>query len=206
MSDFKTYSSDEINQAKTDERLLEEIIENFSPYIRKLSRKYSKINRLNDYDDLINVGYFAVYYAVNNYKSELGYAFSTYCMENIKLRILNSARNRSKKDKQDFKTKSLNVLVGAENGREDYLENLIESHYPTQDKLYEENETNNLLWQKAKEVLTDKQFSTLWEHFKNNKTYREISEEENVSYQCIGKRVDSSCNQLRKVLDINDFI
>ena len=124
MSDFKTYSSDEINQARTDERLLEEIIENFSPYIRKLSRKYSKINRLNDYDDLINVGYFSVYYAVNNYKSELGYAFSTYCMENIKLRILNSARNRSKKDKQDFKTKSLNVLVGAENGREDYLENL----------------------------------------------------------------------------------
>lgn len=206
MSDFKTYSSCEINQARTDERLLEEIIENFSPYIRKISRKYSKINRLNDYDDLINVGYFAVYYAVNNYKSDLGFAFSTYCMENIKLRILNTARNRSKKDKQDLKTKSLNVLVGTENGREDYLENLIESRYPTQDKLYEENETNTLLWHKAKETLTDKQFSTLWEYFKNNKTYREISEEEKVSYQCIAKRVDSSCSQLRKVLNINDFI
>lgn len=204
MKDFRVFTNDEVANAKTDERILEEIIENYLPIINKVSRKYSKMNRLNDFDDLQNAGRCGVYYAVQHFDSNVDCSFGTYCISNIKWRILHDVRT-NKKSKADATVKSLNVLVGSENGREDYLENLIESPYKRQDELVFESETSRMLWGKAKEVLTEKQFTALYKYFKEEKTHREIAKEENVSYQCIAKRIDSACVALQKVLNINDF-
>ena len=67
MKDFRVFTNEEVANAKTDERILEEIIENYLPIINKLSRKYSKMNRLNDFDDLQNAGRCGVYSAVQHF-------------------------------------------------------------------------------------------------------------------------------------------
>lgn len=200
--EFKEYTHDEILLARTNSGLMTEIIESFKYAIEKYVNKCKSYTRISLEDDLINIGRFAVYYAVMNFDTSCGVQFKTYCFTQIKGRIYNEVRCGSVAQKEEKNTVSLNKKQDVYSEYE--LETLIESYYKDSDILFDELELKLMLWNDLKNILTPKQFIVM-QLFYQDYNKREIAEKLGVTRADVEQKVKAAHLKLSKTLDRNKY-
>jgi RNA polymerase sigma factor (sigma-70 family) len=116
-----------------DKQALESLIQKNEGIVRKLANKYNGLNKLIEFDDLVQSGTIGLIAAANRYDmtKENKANFITYAFQWIEREIYNCANGRSSRNINNnkfYKTfKSLNELVGDDEETE--LLELVNSHY-----------------------------------------------------------------------------
>jgi RNA polymerase sigma factor, sigma-70 family len=116
-----------------DKQALESLIQRNEGIVRKLANKYNGLNKLIEFDDLVQSGTIDFIAAANRYDitMENRANFITYAFQWIEREIYNCVNGRSSRNINNnkfYKTfKSLNELVGDDEEME--LLELVNSHY-----------------------------------------------------------------------------
>ena len=104
----KVYTLEEVERAREDMFLQEEIIKQFLPLVRKIAHKYKDSIALLDFDDKVQIGMEGILKAINTYKGLC--AFSTHVYNNIFYAISHEKRKQcSIKNFYDVDTKTQKV-------------------------------------------------------------------------------------------------
>lgn len=117
---------------KGDKQALESLIQNNEGIVRKLANKYNGLNKLIEFDDLVQSGTIGLIAAANKYDiaMEKRANFITYAFQYIEREIYNCVNGRSSRNINNnkfYKTfKSLNEVVGDDEEME--LLELVNSH------------------------------------------------------------------------------
>lgn len=191
-----------------DKQALENLIKANEGIMKKLANKFYGINKMIEFDDLVQVGTIGLINAANKYNNELENkaSFITYAFQYIKREIFSCVNGRSEKEISNNKLYnsciSLDVPIQEDNDIQlkdtiesiDYgFENLEEKIYIGQ--LREELESamlnNNTL--KEREIL---QLCYGWDYQKTF-TYKEVGETLNISINSIPQIEFNALKKLR---------
>lgn len=190
-----------------NKKALESLIEANSGVVRKLANKFYGINKMVEFDDMVQAGTIGLINAANKYDDELENkaSFITYAFQSIKREIFSCVNGRSEKEISNNKLYnscvSLDVPLQADEDIQlkDTIESIDYGFENVEEKIYikqlrEELESamlhNNTL--KEREIL---QLCYGWNN-KKTFTYTEIAEIFNIKYDRV---LQIDFNALRKL-------
>ena len=204
MIKFKRFTNEEIIKARTDDEIMRQIIENFMPLVHKMATKYMCRNISNwEKDDLLSVGMYKIYEAVETFDPEMEIKFFTHVYNKVKFGVGNCARSSiwgerctekalSKRKLQD-RYASLNRQVD-DDGKE-YMDLVVGS--------YNENFTKNIdadeFWEVVKANTTQKQFYIIEQKYKYDRKNIEIARELGITGQTVSDQEKSTLKKLKRV-------
>jgi RNA polymerase sigma factor (sigma-70 family) len=216
--EYKVFTSEEIEKAKTDIELRNEIVVNYYPLAFKLtSNFYSRIPRPTEqFDDYLNEALLGINVAIIKYDQEKNISFGTFVYSYIKWYIKSLSRRiaygdttqhhlndneRFDFDRMQFTSTILDAPVEIYDNKT--LKEVIED---TNAK----NMTSNLeaeeLWNIIKKHVTTKDYEFLYLRFVYEDTYDEIAKMFGCTKQNVNKSVHSSLARLREVQELKKYI
>jgi RNA polymerase sigma factor (sigma-70 family) len=191
-----------------DKKALENLIKANGGIVRKLANKFNGINKMVEFDDLVQVGTIGLINAASKYNNDLENkaSFITYAFQYIKREIYSCVNGRSSKDVENNKFNnncvSLDVPLKADEDIQlkDTIESIEYGFENIEEKIYisqlrEELESammhNNTL--KEREIL---QLCYGWDYQKVF-TYKEVAEVFNISYNRVSQIEFNALRRLR---------
>lgn len=155
-----------------DRQALESLIDNNMGIVRKIANRFNGINKMIEFDDLIQVGTIGLINAAKKYDGakENSANFITYAFHYIKREILSCVNGRTSKEIGNNKLynscASLNISIGDEEGTE--LLNTIDRHDMSIENIEEQiylKELRNELEKAMKQVNTLREREILKLHY-----------------------------------------
>lgn len=127
-----------------DKQALESIINNNQGIVRKIANKFYGINRMVEFDDLLQVGFIGLINAANKYNPNMDNKanFITYAFQYIKREIYSCVNGRSSKDVENNKFNNSCVRLDAplkeddEMNLKDTLKDVDQGFENIEEKLY----------------------------------------------------------------------
>lgn len=191
----ETRISNLIQNAKTDENSMEELLQMFKPKVIAISREYFLVGA--DFDDLLQEGMIGLYKAIQIYDPQKNHNFGAFASFCIHRQLQNAVKNANRK-----KNNPLNSYIpikyydGATNSDEEkILKLVIVDDSSDIEKKFIDHEINTIMMSKIKELLSSEQY-TILKQFINGESYKEIATQNNLST----KQVDNTIQSIKKKL------
>lgn len=103
---IKIINNERFALAKNDKKLAENLIIEYTPFLKAITGKYIKYRRPNDFDDLFSVAMEAFNEALMNYEKEKGY-FISFAKLVIKRKLLNYIKSQDRFTKREIPFSSI---------------------------------------------------------------------------------------------------
>lgn len=215
MAKYKVFTYEDVERARTDESLRDEIIKNYHALAKNITHKYySKlINPAEDFEDFLNEALIGIYKAI--YKYDGSSKFTTFVYSYIFGHLKEMARRRAYGDKAHPKTIgspsfefdrmqfSLRVLDSPLKGEEGKtLKDLIADE---SSKGVEYLLDCDDFWNIVKQHTTSKQYECLYLHYVYGYTYPEIADMLNCSKQAAQLSSKKGIEKLRGIKELEQF-
>ena len=215
MAKYKVFTYEEVERARTDESLRDEIIKNYHALAKNITHKYySKlINPVEDFEDFLNEALIGIYKAIYNYNGDS--EFTTYVYSYIFGHLKTMAKRRAYGDKARDKTIgspsfefdrmqfSLRVLDSPMEGDDGKtLKDLIADE---KTKGVEHLLDCDDFWNIVKQHTTSKQYKCLYLHYVYGYNYPEIAEMLNCTKQAAYAFSKKGIEKLRKIKELEQF-
>ena len=163
--------------------------------VYKLINKYSKINSMYEYEDLIQEAYIGSVYAKDHYDSKYNMNYSSYLYM-----VLNHYLHKVVNHKND-NTSSLNAPAN-----EDYeIIDLLEDNTINFAEMLFQSELRDLLQIKMDQLLTFKEKEVLYLYYWNNATLEVIAGMKGCSWNNIQRLLHQGLRKLRRDEEIQKF-
>lgn len=216
--EYKVFTPEEIEKAKTDMELRNEILTNYYPLAFKLtSNFYSHISRPTEqFDDYLNEALLGINVAILKYDQEKNVEFVTFVYSYIKWYIKNLSRRMVYGDKEQRHLKDNERF---DFDRMQFTSTILDAPVELCDnKTLKEaiedpnakNMTSNLeaeeLWNIIKKHVTTKDYEFLYLRFVYEYTYDEIAKMFGCTKQNVNKSVHSSLARLRDAQELKKYI
>lgn len=172
----------------TEEQMVAESLSLVKFAIAKYVRRKKEAWR--DIDDLYQDGCIGLLKAIRTYDGSLGYTFSTYAIRCI-LNHISNARRRNQ-----IPTTSLDKVVGAEDGREITLLQLLPDRADVWDRLEDRQTAACAVGQ----IKSNARYQELAPVLLGRKTQQEFAEELGISRQAVQQRVSRFRQELKSVV------
>ena len=212
---YKTFTYEDIVIARTDENKMNEIIENYMDMVHLLAMKLFKEHKGYDLDDLLSIGTLGIYNAVQYYDDSYNTLFVTLCYKCIYTAIYTEARRLQNnyrgrgvggenKINVEKNTISLDSYISRDTD-ETYVDRLQDVSVDIE-KTVISNELKETIWKDAKEILTEKQFITIYLVYKRGIKQEDVAKYYNCTKQAISQKCIASLRTLGKKLDKAKYI
>lgn len=212
---YREFTYEEIQLARTNEFKMNEIIESYSGVADYFAMLYFKPNRANDKDDLYNNGLLGIYKAVTNFDPTKGAKFSTHCFINIKGAIQQLARQTknssqgtglARKEKINSENMTISIYEKVSSKPNTLIVDEIVDETINIETDYLASEFERCFWDDIKSQLTPKQFEAIYSTYKLGYSQIDLAEIKGVKRQAINNLVMQSLKMLRKRLDENKYL
>lgn len=202
---YKVYTFQQILEARTNELLMADIIENFNHLIIKMANYYIKYaTRICDVDDLIGAGMVGVTKAINKYDGETC-SFKTYCYSCVRFEIINRVRSydTTKKIDREMERKTISIYQEVSKEKGDHLiVDTLESDVDIESSFIFGDDTDEF-WKIIKDNTTPLQFESIVLFYKEDYAQTEIAEMFNTTRFTINKRIRQGLKKVKKNVDID---
>ena len=216
MSEFKKYTLDDIEKAKNDIDLRNEIVLNYYPMVVKLTTSfYSRIPRpVEQFDDYLNEGLMGIHNAIFKYDGSVefgsfAFSYARWYIKNLsRRRVYGDKEQHDLKNNKSFEFDRMQLISTILDAPTEFCENktLRDSIIDPNSKNVTLNIENEEFWKIVKKYLKPRAFKCLYLRFVYDYTYTEIGELLCCTKQNVNYSIRSSLETLRHVDELKKYI